>query len=144
MTDEFALNAADKPANKPRGKPLAKGFDPRRWLQGRPRIPKDRQEAQKIIDNVIWEELSRTITNPDSKDEVDALRLMIRSMIRNKNMQDKILDRILGKVSQNVELTGKDGAALIPDENEVYNRIMARIQGRMASGKPEETTKDSG
>ena len=113
MTDEFALNTADKPANKPRGKPLAKGFDPRRWLQGRPRIPKDRQEAQKIIDNVIWEELSRTITNPDSKDEVDALRLMIRSMIRNKNMQDKILDRILGKVSQGVELMGKDGEKIV-------------------------------
>jgi len=90
-----------------------KGFDKRRWLNGRPRIPKDRQEAQKIIDNVIWEELSRTITNPDSKDEVDALRLMIRSMIRNKNMQDKILDRILGKVSQGVELMGKDGEKIV-------------------------------
>ena len=103
MTDE-AEKTAEKLLGWQKGA-FKKGFDKRRWLQGRPRIPKDKAEAQKIIDNVIWEELSRTIMNPDSKDEVDALRLMIRSMIRNKNMQDKILDRILGKVAQSVDVT---------------------------------------
>jgi hypothetical protein len=124
------MKTTDDPANT--GENLddgrfKKGFDKRRWLQGRPKIPKDRAEAQKIIDNVIWEELSRTITNPDSKDEVDALRLMIRSMIRNKNMQDKILDRILGKVAQGVELTGKDGGALVQPETMKPSEIAERV-----------------
>lgn len=82
-----------------------KGFDKRRWLQGRPRVPKDKAESNKIVEHVIWEELSRMITNPDSREEIDALRLMVRSMIRNKQTQAVILDRILGKVKQDVDVT---------------------------------------
>jgi hypothetical protein len=107
MTDDdlALITAAKQPKPRGKGKPLAKGYDPRRWLGGRPRVPKDKAEAQKIVDSVIWEELSRVIKNPDNQEEIDALRLMIRSMIRNKNNQDKILDRILGKATQSVDLT---------------------------------------
>jgi hypothetical protein len=109
MTDDAPKPAENVLTGRAKGA-FKKGFDTRRWLEGRPRVPKDRAEAAKIIDNVIWEELSRTITNPDSKEDVDALRLMIRSMIRNKNMQDKILDRIVGKVKQELDLSNSDGA----------------------------------
>lgn len=112
MTDELPVKTGNK-LEKDNGR-FKKGFDKRRWLNGRPRIPKDKIEAQKIIDNVIWEELSRTIKNPDNQEEIDALRLMIRSMIRNKNMQDKILDRIIGKVTQAVDVTSGGESIVTP------------------------------
>jgi hypothetical protein len=104
MTDDALKPAENLLTGRAKGA-FKKGFDKRRWLEGRPRIPKDRAEAAKIIDNVIWEELSRTITNPDSKEDVDALRLMIRSMIRNKQTQRDILDRIAGKVMQGLDIS---------------------------------------
>jgi len=82
------------------------GYDPRRWLKGRPKKPKDKKAAEDLLEHVIWEELSRMIENKDSGESVDALRLMIRSMIRNKATQDKILDRIAGKVKDEVEHSG--------------------------------------
>ena len=93
------------------GKGFKKGFDSRRWVSGRPKKPKDLKAAEELVQHVIWEELSREIT--DGKGEaVDALRLMIRSMIRNKTTQKEILERIAGKVTDRHELTGKDGEPL--------------------------------
>lgn len=106
MTDELAEFTADESVKKkPRGKPLAKGYDERRWLKGRPKVPKDKARAAKIIESVIWEELSREIENADTREKTDALRLMIRSMIRNKQTQAALLDRVAGKVAQNVDVT---------------------------------------
>ena len=36
-----------------------KGFDERRWLKGRPRVPKD---AKKLMDNLFWEIMSEEVT----------------------------------------------------------------------------------
>ena len=105
MTDD-----AVKPANnstKVPGEPFKKGYDPRRWLKGRPKKPASLKDAEELVSHVIWDELSRTIKNPETGDEIDSLRLMIRSMIRSKATQDKILDRIIGKVPVNVDVTTK-------------------------------------
>jgi len=83
------------------------GYDPRRWLKGRPKKPKDKKAAEQLIEHVIWEELSREINNPNTHEVEDALRLMIRSMIRNRVTQDKILDRIAGKVKEEVDVNNR-------------------------------------
>ena len=104
MTD-----SAVKPV-KELGKPFKKGYDPRRWLQGRPKKPASQKTAEELVQHVIWEILSEEILNPATGEKVDRLRAMLRSMTTNKNMQDKILDRVLGKVAQPVELgEGGDG-----------------------------------
>jgi len=101
MTEKTA-----KPADK-LSKPweFQKGYDKRRWLKGRPKVPKDKREATKILEAVIWEELSRIIANPTTGENEDALRLMVRSMIRNKQTQRDILDRIAGKVKDELDVT---------------------------------------
>jgi hypothetical protein len=91
------------------GKGFKPGYDPRRWLKGRPKKPASLKEAEELVSHVIWEELSRTIKNPETGDEIDSLRLMIRSMIRSKATQDKILDRIAGKVAQTIQGPGENG-----------------------------------
>lgn len=105
MTDESPV---DSGKNLDKGR-FKKGYDPRRWMTGRPRIPKDKAAANKLIEHLIWDVLSETIVNPSNGQEIDRLRAMIRSMTTNKNMQDKILDRILGKVQQPLDLTSSDG-----------------------------------
>lgn len=92
----------EKPVNKGQ---LKKGYDPRRWIHGRPKKPADQKKAEDIVLHVIWEELSRVIANPNTGEEEDALRLMVRSMIRNKQTQAAIIDRIAGKVRQDVDVT---------------------------------------
>lgn len=92
---------------------LKPGYDPRRWLKGRPRVPKDKAAAGKIIEQVIWDILSEEITNPATGEKVDRLRAMVRSMSTNKAMQDKLLDRIAGKVAQSVEIGGEAGSVKI-------------------------------
>jgi len=101
MTEDAVKTAK----NLPKGVPFKPGYDPRRWLKGRPKKPKDKKAAEDLIEHVIWEELSREINNPTTHEAEDALRLMIRSMIRNRATQDKILDRIAGKVKDEVDLT---------------------------------------
>ena len=91
-------------------KPFKKGYDSRRWLQGRPKKPKDLKAAEELVQHVIWDELSREITS-DKGETVDALRLMIRAMIRNKATQKEILERIAGKVQDKLDVTS-DGKPL--------------------------------
>ena len=90
------------------------GYDPRRWMKGRGKKSPTMKEAEKIFSELIWDILSEEIENPNTHEKIDRFRAMLRSMTTSRQSADKqaILDRILGKVSQNVELTGKDGAAL--------------------------------
>ncbi len=107
MSDEFAPETAEIQQKKPRGKPLAKGYDPRRWMKGAPRKPKDKKRAEELLEHVIWEVLSEDLTNPHTGEVIDRLRAMIRSMTTSRQSADKqaILDRIAGKVMQNVDVT---------------------------------------
>ena len=89
------------------------GYDPRRWLRGRPKKPANMKIAEELIQHVIWEILSEEITNPATGEKVDRLRAMLRSMSTNKNMQDKLLDRILGKVSQPLDIGGEGKVEIV-------------------------------
>jgi hypothetical protein len=111
MTDDQQnqVETGERPINKGQ---LKKGYDPRRWIHGRPKKPADQKKAEDIVLHVIWEELSREIENPNTKEAEDALRLMVRSMIRNKQTQAAILDRIAGKVKQDVDITS-EGKSLV-------------------------------
>jgi hypothetical protein len=96
------------------GKGFKPGYDPRRWMKGRGKKSPTMKEAEKIFGELIWDILSEEIENPITHDKVDRFRAMLRSMITSRQSADKqtILDRILGKVAQGVELTGKDGGEL--------------------------------
>ena len=104
---DFTEFTADKPANKPRGKPLAKGYDPRRWMHGAPKKPRDKKRAEEILLHVIWDVLSEEITNPNTGEAIDRLRAMVRSMTTSRQSADKqaLLDRIAGKVTQDIDVT---------------------------------------
>jgi hypothetical protein len=110
MTDD-AENTVQK-LQGARSNPFKKGYDPRRWLKGRPKKPSTQKAAEELIQHVIWDVLSEEITNPATNEKVDRLRAMIRSMTTNKQMQDKILDRILGKVVTPVDVTS-NGESLV-------------------------------
>ena len=107
MTDEFAQETAEIQQKKPRGKPLAKGYDPRRWMHGAPKKPKDKKKAEEILLHVIWDVLSEEIKNPNTGESIDRLRAMVRSMTTSRQSADKqaLLDRIAGKVVQNLDVT---------------------------------------
>jgi len=106
MTDELAeLLATKQPKPRGKGKPLAKGYDPRRWMHGAPKKPKDKKKAEEILLSLIWDVLSEEITNPNTGEQIDRFRAMIRSMTTSRQSADKqaILDRIAGKVMQQIE-----------------------------------------
>jgi len=105
MTDELAVKPAGG-VQKPRGKPFKQGFDERRWMDGskKPRVPKD---VKALADALMWEIASEELTNPNTGETVDRLRALLRSMTTSKQSADKqaFLDRLLGKVPQNVDVT---------------------------------------
>jgi hypothetical protein len=82
-----------------------KGYDPRRWLAGRPKIPADQKKAKDIFASVLWDEFSRMIENKETGELTDALRLMVRQMIRNKNTNQFLVEFIAGKVKQDMDVT---------------------------------------
>ena len=105
--EDFALETAENVQKKPRGKPLAKGYDPRRWMKGAPRKPKDKKRAEELLEHVIWDVLSEEIKNPNTGEAIDRLRAMVRSMTTSRQSADKqaLLDRIAGKVTQDIDVT---------------------------------------
>ena len=107
MSDDFAEETAENVQKKPRGKPLAKGYDPRRWMKGAPKKPKDKKRAEELLEHIIWDVLSEEIRNPSNGESIDRLRAMIRSMTTSRQSADKqaILERIAGKVVQDIDLT---------------------------------------
>lgn len=84
-------------------KPFKKGYDPRRWLNGRSPKSPAQKEGEEILLAVIWEELSREFDTGNMKplenpETVDAMRLMVRSWIKKK--PELIAERIAGKVTE--------------------------------------------
>jgi len=110
MTDELQQSAA-KPAEspkKPNGVPFKKGFDKRRWMNGRGKKSPEQREGDEILRAVIWEELSRefdtvTMQPLESTEQIDAMRLMVRKWIKSK--PNEVAERIAGKVAQGVDVT---------------------------------------
>lgn len=142
MTDSDAVKPAQTSAKVP-GTPFKKGFDERRWLAGRPRVPKD---AKKIFDHLLWEVLSEEITNPSTGEKVDRLRAMLRSMTTSRQSADKqaILDRILGKVAQSVDVT--TGGEKIETNNKAeddkrFERAILTLAETLRDIVPVESTK---
>lgn len=102
MTDENE-NPTAKSVGNGNLRPFAKGFDKRRWMQGRGKKSPAQKEGEEILLAVIWEELSREFDTVNLKpleqpETVDALRLGVRNTIK-KNF-DKIMERIAGKVKE--------------------------------------------
>lgn len=131
MTDDLAeLSAEYQPKPRGKGKPLAKGYDPRRWMHGAPKKPKDKKKAEELLLHVIWDVLSEEIEHPVTKDKVDRLRAMIRSMTTSRQSSDKqaLLDRIAGKVVQDVDLT-TGGEKITPEkvDNERFDRAITSL-----------------
>jgi len=103
MTDE--TEKPDENLSKPWQ--FKKGYDPRRWMKGRNKKPADKKKAEEILLSLIWDVLSEEITNPNTGEQIDRFRAMIRSMTTSRQSADKqaILDRIAGKVMQGVDVT---------------------------------------
>jgi hypothetical protein len=120
MTDDLAATTANNSGNKgQRGKPFEKGVDNRRNMKGRPKAPKTAKELNKLLLEIASEE----VTNPNTGEQVERLRAMLRSMMTGRQSSDKIhiLDRLYGKVPQAVEVGRVGGGAievrLIKDES---------------------------
>jgi len=108
MTDQTpALSGENLDEPKKKAGTFRKGFDPRRWMTGAPKKPKDKKKAEELLEHIIWDVLSEEIRNPSNGESIDRLRAMIRSMTTSRQSADKqaILDRIAGKVTQNVDVT---------------------------------------
>ena len=137
--DELAeLPAEYQPKPRGKGKPLAKGYDPRRWMHGAPKKPKDKKRAEELLEHIIWDVLSEEIRNPSNGESIDRLRAMIRSMTTSRQSADKqaILDRIAGKVTQNVDVT-TDGKELNPYMQMPAAELLALAEKLVNANKPE-------
>jgi hypothetical protein len=108
MTDEAQQNL-EKTGKKPGT--FTKGQDPRRNMKGRPKAPKSAKELNKLLLEIAAED----VVNPNTGEQVQRLRAMLRSMMTGRQSADKvhILDRLYGKVPQSVALTGADGGELV-------------------------------
>lgn len=117
MTDESPVEPAENLLTGREKGSFKKGYDPRRWMKGAPKKPKDKKRAEELLEHIIWDVLSEEIRNPSNGESIDRLRAMIRSMTTSRQSADKqaILDRIAGKVTQNVDVTS-DGKALQPPQ----------------------------
>jgi hypothetical protein len=119
MTDD-AVKTAQNNGKKVVGKPFTKGGnDPRINRKGRPKAPKSAKELNKLLLEIAAED----VVNPNTGEQVQRLRAMLRSMMTGRQSADKvhILDRLYGKVPQSLALTGENGGAievrLIKDES---------------------------
>jgi len=116
MSDESPANTGEN-LDEPKKGTFKKGYDPRRWMKGAPRKPKDKKRAEELLEHVIWDVLSEEIKNPNTGEAIDRLRAMIRSMTTSRQSADKqaILDRIAGKVKQEMDVTS-GGEAFKPPQ----------------------------
>ena len=113
MTDEISSSSAENSKKKPRGKPFAKGADPRRNTKGAPRTFDAYRE-------LVQEELLKIATTQGGQpvllngEQVSNLRAIIAAMIHSKNPRERqyILEVAFGKVPDRTELTGADGGAV--------------------------------
>lgn len=116
MTDKTPAESG-KNLDEPKPGTFKKGYDPRRWMKGAPRKPKDKKKAEELLEHLIWDVLSEDITHPITGEKIDRFRAMIRSMTTSKQSADRqaILDRIAGKVMQELDVTsgGKTWADIV-------------------------------
>lgn len=94
---------------EPKKGTFKKGYDPRRWMNGAPRKPHDKKLAEELLEHIIWDVLSEEIKITPNGEKIDRLRAMIRSMTNSRQSADRLalLDRIAGKVMQNVDVTSR-------------------------------------
>ena len=135
MTDEPEIDLQNQVKtnpknNNPTGKGgLKKGYDPRRWLNGRGKKSPEQKEGEKILLAVIWEELSREFDTAsmkplESPETVDAMRLMVRTWIKKR--PELIAERIAGKVIERHDIT---------TDGEPITKVIIEYEDTDATGK---------
>ena len=115
MKKKTRSNTAGLLQNKPRGKPMVKGFDPRRNLKGVPR------------DAVLMRQHMRTIAAElIGKDETEMTRLdaLLRQLFTSRNPQhNKMALQVLDPkiLAEHVQLSGGDGNSIQIELTEAYS-----------------------
>ena len=115
MKKKTRSNTAGLLQNKPRGKPMVKGFDPRRNLKGVPR------------DAILMRQHMRTIAAElIGKDETEMTRLdaLLRQLFTSRNpahnkMALQVLDPKI--LAEHVQLSGGDGNSIQIELTEAYS-----------------------
>ena len=135
VTDQTPANTGEILDESPKPGTFKKGYDPRRWLKGQPKKPKDKKKAEELLEHVIWDVLSEEITNPNTGEAIDRLRAMVRSMTTSRQSADKqaILDRIAGKVSQSVDLSNSDGTLKPSEADDTRAEILRKLDSIAAA-----------
>ena len=115
MTDEQDKNGVitaenSQPQKTVRGKPFVKN-DPRLNKKGRPRVPKNAQELNKLLAQIAAEE----ITNPNTGEQVRRIDALLRSMFTSKAPADRqyVIDRMFGKIPQATDVTIEDKTIVV-------------------------------
>lgn len=117
---------------KPRGKPFQNG-DTRINRRGR---PKDHVGLRTLIQRIMWE--------PEGKDKLPRIELMISRMAASKNAGDheSLLKHGYGDVPKEVELSGKNGG---PIDFDIKPKLIGKFAQAVAnagalkvSGEPDE------
>jgi len=115
MTDEQDKNGVitaenSQPPKPVRGKPFVKN-DPRLNKKGRPRVPKNAHELNKLLAQIAAEE----ITNPNTGEQVRRIDALLRSMFTSKAPADRqyVVDRMFGKIPQATDVTIEDKTIVV-------------------------------
>lgn len=130
MTDNSQQNVEDRGWGTSEGSKktqFKKGYDKRRWLNGRGKKSPEQREGDEILRAVIWEELSRefdareNMRPLETSETIDAFRLMVRGWIKKK--PNEVAERIAGKVMQEVkqENSGRVEMVVIYDKPKTGN-----------------------
>jgi len=115
-----------------------KGYDPRRNMKGRPKA----FDGFRRLAVDIGEQIATTKNGIPllwNKQEVTWAEFILLSWLTDKKYMENFCTVAYGKVPERLDLTS-EGEKINTNENEIYERIMARIQGRMESGKPNKAT----
>jgi hypothetical protein len=88
---------------------FAKG-DARINRKGRPRVPKSAVELNKLIDEIAAEE----VVNPNTGEQVQRIRAMLRGMMTGKDSRGKVevLNRRYGKVKDEGDVRIPEGLTI--------------------------------
>jgi hypothetical protein len=115
MTDEQDKNGVNTaqnttPPKRVVGKPFSKN-DPRISKVGRPRVPKNAHELNKLLAQIAAEE----ITNPNTGEQVRRIDALLRSMFTSKAPADRqyVIDRMFGKIPQATDVTIEDKTIVV-------------------------------
>ena len=114
MTDEPKNVVSTTDNNKKPGGVTGKGFvkgDPRINHKGRPRVPKNAAELNKLLAQIAAEE----ITNPNTGEQVRRIDALLRSMFTSKAPADRqyVIDRMFGKIPQATDVTIEDKTIVV-------------------------------